>query len=379
MYAFIRQGLWVALGTCLSLAVVRAGEISEAESEPAQPPTAGSKDSVEAAPAETEAPAETAAPAAEEAPPPEETAPGEPEAVSAPAPSTATVAGAPAPESAAAPAETPAAGEEGSHLVQKGDTLWDLAGRYYQDPYKWQQIWDANRDTIKDPHWIYPDQKFKIPGVEGAPVAAPVAAAPAADAAAPPEEEETAPEAAPAVAPAKAPAEAVAPAETPAEAAEVAEAPPEEESPAAEEVVAPANAPAKGETPGEAAVLPPKKMGIRYIPTNLGSDNFIVDASWEADGYVLRDEFKKLLIAQDDVVYLNVGSANGAKAYMRGGIYRRGGKVKDPDTRRSLGYIMRRVGTFQLTENVGEESSTAIVTSSKEPIQVGDVVRLENN
>ena len=357
MYAFIRQGLWVTLGTCLSIAVVRAGEISEAESESAQPPAAASKEAVEAAPAETAVP--------EEASPPEEAAPAEPEAVSAPAPSTA-------PEAAVAPAETPAAAEEGSHVVQKGDTLWDLAGHYYQDPYKWQQIWDANRDSIKDPHWIYPEQKFKIPGVEGAP-----AAAPAAEAAAPPAEE-TVPEAAPAAVPAKAPAEAVAPAETPAEAAEVAEAPPDEEAQAAE-VVAPANAPAKGEAPEEAPAAPPKKWAARYIPTDLGSDNFIVDASWEADGYVLRDEFKKLLIAQDDVVYLNVGSANGAKAFMRGGIYRRGGKVKDPDTRRSLGYIMRRIGTFQLTENVGEESSTAIVTSSKEPIHIGDVVRLENN
>jgi hypothetical protein len=40
---------------------------------------------------------------------------------------------------------------------------------------------------------------------------------------------------------------------------------------------------------------------------------------------------------------------------------------------------MRRIGTFQLTENVGDQSATAIVTSSKEPIRIGDIVRLENN
>jgi hypothetical protein len=64
---------------------------------------------------------------------------------------------------------------------------------------------------------------------------------------------------------------------------------------------------------------------------------------------------------------------------MRGGVYRRGGKVRDPDTREKLGYIMRRIGTFQLTENVGEQSSSAVITSSREPLRIGDIIRLENN
>ena len=41
------------------------------------------------------------------------------------------------------------------HVIQPGDTLWDLAGKFYQDPYLWPQLWESNR-YILDAHWIYP-------------------------------------------------------------------------------------------------------------------------------------------------------------------------------------------------------------------------------
>ena len=52
------------------------------------------------------------------------------------------------------------------HVVRRGDTLWDLARSYLNNPYLWPRIFDANRTAIRDPHWIYPDQRFMIPGLE---------------------------------------------------------------------------------------------------------------------------------------------------------------------------------------------------------------------
>ncbi len=51
-----------------------------------------------------------------------------------------------------------------THTVKKGDTLWDLANTYLGDAYQWPQIYQLNKDLIKDPHWIYPDQVFRLPG-----------------------------------------------------------------------------------------------------------------------------------------------------------------------------------------------------------------------
>jgi hypothetical protein len=53
--------------------------------------------------------------------------------------------------------------QETTHGVKEGDTLWDIAGYYYQNPFLWPYVWRANLAQIEDPHWIYPEQQFVIP------------------------------------------------------------------------------------------------------------------------------------------------------------------------------------------------------------------------
>ncbi|NIT35407.1 MAG: LysM peptidoglycan-binding domain-containing protein [candidate division Zixibacteria bacterium] len=56
----------------------------------------------------------------------------------------------------------------GTHTVVEGECLWMIAGMEYGHPYyyKWPLIYNANRDKIKDPDLIYPDQVFDIPPMQ---------------------------------------------------------------------------------------------------------------------------------------------------------------------------------------------------------------------
>lgn len=57
---------------------------------------------------------------------------------------------------------------ETSHVVRRGDTLWDLARRYLSNPFLWPDIFDANRSQIRNPHLIFPAQRLTIPPVSTA-------------------------------------------------------------------------------------------------------------------------------------------------------------------------------------------------------------------
>jgi hypothetical protein len=57
----------------------------------------------------------------------------------------------------------------GTHTVVRHDTLWDLAQRYYSNPWEWRVIWDANRGVVEDPNLIYPDEVLTIPGLPAGP------------------------------------------------------------------------------------------------------------------------------------------------------------------------------------------------------------------
>ena len=49
------------------------------------------------------------------------------------------------------------------HVVQPGETLWTISERLAGDPNRWEELYRANRDQIKDPSTLYPGQRLAIP------------------------------------------------------------------------------------------------------------------------------------------------------------------------------------------------------------------------
>ena len=72
-----------------------------------------------------------------------------------------TVAKTPAPQAPALPG--------GVHTVVRGDTLWDIAGTWYESPALWPNVYRQNADTISNPDLIYPGRRVTVPDIQSKP------------------------------------------------------------------------------------------------------------------------------------------------------------------------------------------------------------------
>ena len=51
------------------------------------------------------------------------------------------------------------------HTVESGESLSKIAKHYYKDPMKYNAIFEAKRDKLKNPDMIHPGQELVIPNI----------------------------------------------------------------------------------------------------------------------------------------------------------------------------------------------------------------------
>jgi hypothetical protein len=215
------------------------------------------------------------------------------------------------------------------YTVVPGDTLWGISQRYTDSPWRWPELWNMNREQIRNPHLIYPGYviildreraqlRIATPGAEGAPTT-------------------TAP----------------APGATP--------------------------APGVPGTPGDTVKLSPRvraeslaKQEIPSIPPSIIEPFLSRPLVVEPDGLekaptIIATQADRVVLAAGNSAYVRgIGSAKDETWY----VYRRGVPLVDPDTNKTLAYEAIYLGTAQLTRP--GEPATVVLTSAVQEVEAGD-------
>jgi len=219
------------------------------------------------------------------------------------------------------------------YIVVPGDTLWGISQRYTDSPWRWPDLWNMNKEQIRNPHLIYPGYVLLLDRERGQLTIAQPGAGP---------REAT-----------------------------------EQQSSSTPTT----GAPATTATATEAGIvkLTPHlraeslaRQGIPSIPANLIEPFLTRPLVIEPEGL---DKAPTIVGTQTDRVIISAGNS----AYVRGigsskediwYVYRRGGPLIDPDTNQTLGYEAIYLGTAQVTRS--GDPATIVLTTAVREVGAGD-------
>jgi hypothetical protein len=242
----------------------------------------------------------------------------------------------------------PGRDSEGSYVVRKGDTLWGIARERLQDPFRWPMIWERN-PFIADPNLIFPGDSLLLPGVVPAEAAA--AAPPPVEAGAlAPAPAGAAPSSGP-VLPSAAEAPAVSP-PAPAKVKDTPSPPPEAEL---TEAVGAAAAPVPAASPAAIACSP------------------ILAADAPGIGEVVQSYDHRLLLSQENRVFLGLKAGSGVRVGDQLAAVRPGQLIAHPVTGRTIGRIVDTLGVMEVLE-VRDRVALAIIRNACDAIEIGNPI-----
>ena len=208
------------------------------------------------------------------------------------------------------------------YIVVQGDTLWGISQRYTDSPWRWPELWNLNKEQIRNPHLIYPGYVILLDRARG----------------------------------------------------QLSIGAPGER----------AGAGAVGAGAGGAGDMGTVKIGPRSRAESLARQGIPSIPASAIEPYLSRplviepdglDKAPTIIATQGDRVILESGNS----AYVRGMgatkedtwyVYRRGGPLVDPDTNQTLAFEAIYLATAQLTRP--GEPATVTLTSSAREVGAGD-------
>ncbi len=237
-----------------------------------------------------------------------------------------------APEVEQGPAAAPGAAQPpDTYTVKPGDTLWDLSGRFLNNPWYWPKVWSYNPE-ITNPHWIYPGNVVRFfPSAEEAPTRVepvpPVAA------------EEGGPSA-----------------------------PRELEDLSKGKLGKPEQL---GDEDAVAVVGPYRVAQVPTRPAPIRRDSFMTRMQLEEAGRIVAAFEEKLILTHLDKIYARFRDPGSVKVGQIYAIYRTEGPIAHPRTGETVGYKTLILGQAKVTR-LDEKAVTLLITAAYDTIDRGD-------